>query len=134
MLLVKRILKLSYGIVSVMILLFCLFPEAIARIYTDIPDLVHAAVPALIVMCSSYFVNVGGQVFFQAVSGTGSTKTAFKLELVALTVYTIYCTVIISVLKLVVAICWTAEHVYAGMLFLCSWLYIRSGRWKNRRI
>ncbi len=134
MLLVKRILKLSYGIVSVMILLFCLFPEAIARIYTDIPDLVHAAVPALVVMCSSYFVNVGGQVFFQAVSGTGSTKTAFKLELVALTVYTIYCTVIIAVLKLDVAICWTAEHVYAGMLFLCSWIYMRSGRWKNRRI
>ena len=132
--LVKRILKLSYGIVSVMIILFCLFPEMIARIYTDIPDLINASVPAMVVMCSSYFLNVGGQVFFQAVSGTGSTKTAFKLEMVALTVYMIYCTVIIGILKLNVAICWTAEHVYAGMLFLCSWLYMRSGRWKNRRI
>ena len=132
--LVKRILKLSYGIVSVMIILFCLFPEMIARIYTDIPDLINASVPAMVVMCSSYFLNVGGQVFFQAVSGTGSTKTAFKLEMVALTVYMIYCTVIIGILKLDVAICWTAEHVYAGMLFLCSWLYMRSGRWKNRRI
>ncbi|MBP3563502.1 MAG: MATE family efflux transporter, partial [Bacteroidales bacterium] len=73
--LVKRILKLSYGIVSVMIILFCLFPEMIARIYTDIPDLINASVPAMVVMCSSYFLNVGGQVFFQAVSGTGSTKT-----------------------------------------------------------
>lgn len=132
--LVKRILKLSYGIVSVMIILFCLFPEMIARIYTDIPDLINASVPAMVVMCSSYFLNVGGQVFFQAVSGTGSTKTAFKLEMVALTVYMIYCTVIIGIVKLDVAICWTAEHVYAGMLFLCSWLYMRSGRWKNRRI
>ena len=132
--LIKRILKLSYGIVSMMIILFCLFPEAIARIYTDIPDLVYACVPALIVMCSSYFLNVGGQVYFMAVSGTGSTKTAFRLELVALAVYMIYCTVIIGILKLDVAICWTAEHVYAGMLFLCSWLYMRSGRWKNRRI
>ena len=132
--LIKRILKLSYGIVSMMIILFCLFPEAIARIYTDIPDLVYACVPALIVMCSSYFLNVGGQVYFMAVSGTGSTKTAFRLELIALAVYMIYCTVIIGILKLDVAICWTAEHVYAGMLFLCSWLYMRSGRWKNRRI
>lgn len=132
--LIKRILKLSYGIVSMMIILFCLFPEAIARIYTDIPDLVYACVPALIVMCSSYFLNVGGQVYFMAVSGTGSTKTAFRLELVALAVYMLYCTVIIGILKLDVAICWTAEHVYAGMLFLCSWLYMRSGRWKNRKI
>ena len=132
--LVKRILKLSYGLVSIMIIVFCLFPEAIARIYTDIPDLIAASVPAVVVMCSSYFLNVGGQVFFQAVSGTGSTKTAFKLEIVALVVYMVYCTVIIGILKMDVAVCWTAEHVYAGMLLLCSWLYMRSGRWKGRKI
>ncbi|MBQ7020173.1 MAG: MATE family efflux transporter [Bacteroidales bacterium] len=132
--LVKRILKLSYGLVSIMIIVFCIFPEAIARIYTDIPDLITASVPAMIVMCSSYFLNVGGQVFFQAVSGTGSTKTAFKLEMVALVVYMVYCTVIIGILKMDVAVCWTAEHVYAGMLLLCSWLYMRSGRWKGRKI
>ena len=132
--LVKRIMKLSYGIISVMVALFCLFPEAIARIYTDIPDLIYASVPSLIVMCSSYFLSVGGQVFFLAVSGTGSTKTAFRLELIALTVYMIYCSVIIGWLKLDVAVCWTAEHVYAGMLLICSWWYLRSGRWKNRKI
>jgi Na+-driven multidrug efflux pump len=85
-------------------------------------------------MSTSYLLNVGGQVFFLAVSGTGSTKTAFRLELIALTVYMIYCTVIVEWLRLDVAICWTAEHVYAGMLLLCSWLYMRSGRWKNRQI
>ena len=132
--LIKRILKLSYGIVSVMIILFCLFPEAIARIYTDIPDLITASVPAMVVMCSSYFLAVGGQVFFLAVSGTGSTKTAFRLELIALAIYMIYCTVIIGIMKLDVAVCWTAEHVYSGALLICSWWYIRSGRWKNRSI
>lgn len=132
--LVKRIMKLSYGIVSIMVLIFCMFPQFIARIYTDMPDLISASVPAIIVMCTSYFLNVGGQVFFQAVSGTGSTKTAFKLEMIALAVYMIYCTVIIGIMKFDVAVCWTAEHVYAGMLLLCSWWYMRSGRWKNRRI
>ena len=132
--LIKRSLKLSYGIVSVMIILFCLFPKAIARIYTDIPDLITASVPAMVIMCSSYFLAVGGQVFFLAVSGTGSTKTAFRLELIALAIYMIYCTVIIGIMKLDVAICWTAEHVYSGALLICSWWYIRSGRWKNRSI
>ena len=132
--LVKRILKLSYGIVSVLIIIICLCPESIARIYTDIPDLITASVPAMIVMVSSYFVNVGGQVLFLAVSGTGSTKTAFRLELVALAVYMVYCTVIIGIMKSDVAVCWTAEHVYAGMLFICSLWYLKSGRWKNRSI
>ena len=132
--LVKRILKLSYGIISAMIIAFCLFPEIIARIYTDIPELVHASVPALVVMCSSYFIAVGAQVFFLAVSGTGSTKTAFRLELVALAIYMLYCSVVIGWIKADIAVCWTAEHVYAGALLACSWWYMRSGRWKNRRI
>ena len=132
--LVKRILKLSYGIVSVMIILFCLFPEAIARIYTDIPDVIRASVPALIVMSTSYFINIAGQVLFLAVSGTGSTRTAFRLELIALVVYMFYCWLIIGHLKMDVAVCWTAEHVYAFMLMVCSGLYLRSGRWKNRHI
>ena len=132
--LIKRIMKMSYGIVSVMIIVFCLFPETVARIYTDIPDLIHASVPALVVMLSSYFLAVGGQVLFLAVSGTGSTKTAFKLELIALAAYMVYCTVIIGILKLDVAVCWTAEHVYSGVLLICSWIYIRSGRWKNKAI
>ena len=132
--LVKRILKVSYGILSVIMLLICIFPEAIARIYTDIPDLIHASVPAIIVMTSAYLLNVGGQIYFQAVSGTGSTKTAFKLEMVALAAYMVYCTIIIGILKLNVAICWSAEHVYGLVLFVCSWIYMRSGRWKNRQI
>ena len=132
--LVKRILKLSYGIVGVIMLVICMYPEAIARIYTDIPDLITASIPAMLVMTSSYLVNVGGQVFFLAVSGTGSTKTAFRLELVALFVYMVYCAVIIGWLKLDVAICWTAEHVYAGMLLICSCIYMKSGRWKNRKV
>lgn len=132
--LVKRILKLSYGIVGVIMLVICMYPEAIARIYTDIPDLITASIPAMLVMTSSYLVNVGGQVFFLAVSGTGSTKTAFRLELVALFVYMVYCAVIIGWLKLDVAICWTAEHVYAGMLLICSWIYMKSGLWKGRSI
>ena len=132
--LVKRIMKLSYAIVSAMVILICLFPEAVTRIYTDIPDLVTASVPAMIVMVSSYMIAVGGQVFFLAVSGTGSTKTAFKLELIALAAYMVYCYVIIGVMKCDVAICWTAEHVYSGVLLVCGWWYLRSGRWKDRQI
>jgi Na+-driven multidrug efflux pump len=132
--LVKRVLKLSFCIVSAMVILFCIFPEAVARIYTDIPDLVIASGPALIVMCSSYFFQVPGMIFFQAVSGTGSTKTAFRLELVALAAYMIYCTLVIGIFKADIAVCWTAEHIYASSMMVLCYTYLKSGRWKNRKI
>ena len=132
--LVKRVLKLSFGAVCSLVILFCLFPEAVARIYTDIPDLVTASVPTLIVMCSSYFFQVPGMIFFQAVSGTGSTKTAFRLELAALTIYVLYCTIVIAVMKADITICWTAEHIYAAAMMILCYTYLKSGRWKNRSI
>ena len=132
--LIKRILKLSYAIVLGCTLLFCLFPKAVIGIYTDIPDLIPATIPSMIVMCSSYIFTVGAMVFFQAVSGTGSTKAAFRLELTALVIYAIYCTITAGILKLDVAICWSAEHVYALALMIICYAYLRSNRWKNRKI
>ena len=132
--LVKRIMKLSYGIVISIALLFCIFPKAVISIYTDIPELIPATIPSLIVMCSSYLLTVGAMILFNAVSGTGSTKTAFRLELAALGIYTLYCTVIAGILKADVAICWSAEHVYAAVLLVLCYIYLRSGRWKNRKV
>lgn len=132
--LLKRILKLSYCIVVIVLAVFCMFPETIIRIYTDIPDLVSDTVPAMLVMCSSYLINVAANILFQAVSGTGNTRTAFVLELVALCGYMAYCSVIIGVLRLDVAVCWTAEHVYALLMLLLCWWYMLSGRWKGRTI
>ena len=132
--LIKRILKLSYAVVLGCAMLFCLFPKAIISIYTDIPDLIPATIPSMIVMCSSYVFTVGAMIFFQGVSGTGSTKAAFRLELTALVIYAIYCTVTAGILKLDVAICWSAEHVYAlALLIICN-AYLRGNRWRNRKI
>ena len=132
--LIRRILILAYGCVSAIVLTICIFPESIARIYTNIPGLITACIPAMLVMATSYSVAVGGQVFFLAVSGTGSTKMAFRLELVALATYMVYCCTVIGLLKPDVAVCWTAEYVYSGMLLICSLIYMRSGKWKNRKI
>ena len=132
--LIKRILKLSYAIVLGCALLFCLFPKAVIGIYTDIPDLIPATIPSMIVMCSSYVFTVGAMIFFQGVSGTGSTKAAFRLEFTALVIYAIYCTITAGILKLDVAICWSAEHVYALALLIICYAYLRSNRWKNRKI
>ena len=132
--LIKRILKLSYAIVLGCALLFCLFPKAVIGIYTDIPDLIPATIPSMIVMCSSYVFTIGAMIFFQGVSGTGSTKAAFRLELTALVIYAIYCTITAGILKLDVAICWSAEHVYALALLIICYAYLRSNRWKNRKI
>ena len=132
--LVIRILKLSYAAVAVMIILIAMFPHAVLRIYTNIPEIIEASVPSLWVLCSAYLLTVPANIFFQAVSGTGSTRTAFLLELAALMIYMVYCFITIHLVRADVAVCWTAEHVYGGAMMLLCGSYLLSGRWKNRVI
>ena len=126
--------RLAFCLVLPIALLLSLFPGLILGIYTDIPNVRAGAVASLWVLCSSYLLTVPAQVLFQSISGTGNTRTAFLLELSTLAVYVAYCAVIIGWLRLDVAVCWTAEHVYSAIITLLCAAYLYSGRWKGKRI
>lgn len=132
--LVKRVLRFSYSVILPLLALISIFPEFFIRIYTDIPSLVGASVPSVWVLCASYLLSIPAFVYFEAVSGTGNTKSAFALELVALGVYVAYCAVVIEWQRCDVALCWTAEAVYAIVMVCCCGIYLRSGRWRGREI
>lgn len=129
-----RVIGIAYCTMAVVMAACFIFPTPVIRIFTDMDGIAAASVPAMLVMVSSYLINISGNICFNAAAGTGNTKTVFALEVVALAIYMVYCTAVITVLKSDIAVCWTAEHVYAGaMLVLCG-AYLKSGRWKGKKI
>ncbi|MGN0190166.1 MAG: MATE family efflux transporter [Candidatus Cryptobacteroides sp.] len=132
--LTRRMLKFSYMVITPLLLVFSLFPQVLIRLFTNIPELVEASVPSMLVLCASYLLTIPASVFFQAVGGTGNTRAAFLLESFSLLAYTAYCTVIIGIMKSDVALCWSAEAVYGGIMALVCGSYLRSGRWKSKRV
>lgn len=132
--LIRQHIRLAYMLVIPLGLIFILFPTLILGIYTDMADLQHAAIHSLWVMCATYIVLVPGNVYFQAVSGTGNTRTALVLELSSLIVYTAYITYTILYLKLDVALCWSGDIVYGFFILLFCYLYIRHGKWIGKEI
>ena len=86
------------------------------------------------VMCSTYLLIVPSNVYFQSVSGTGNTKTAFGLEMMALVIYVAYITVTILIMRVDVAIAWSAEAIYALIMFTLGYRYMKSGKWVGRSI
>ena len=132
--LIRRVIKLAYIPVTILAVLFAIFPEHVLRIYTDMPDLISDSVPSLFVLCFSYLFTCPALICFNAVSGTGNTRTAFVLEMSALVIYIMFCTVVIAWAKADVAVCWLAEIAYGlSMLVICG-LYLWSNRWKGTRI
>lgn len=130
----KQSVRMGYCLVMPILILFALFPSLVLRIYTDSPELIHASIPALWVLCSAYIILIPGNIYFHAVSGTGNTRSALMLEFSTLIIYILYVVIMIFHFKVDVALCWTTEHIYGGFIFLFSWLYFKKGKWQNKRI
>lgn len=132
--LVRRVIKLAYVPVIPLLVFFCIFPKTVISIYTDIPGIIDGSVSSLWVLCAAYLFTTPALICFNAISGTGNTRTAFGLEAVVLVIYTAFCILIINGLKPPVWVAWITEIIYAvAMLTVCG-LYLKSGRWKGKTV
>jgi putative MATE family efflux protein len=132
--LIWKIARLSLGIVGSFVALIALFPRLILSIYTPDADLVTASLPSLYVVLAVLPIVAIGYIFFNSVSGTGNTRKALLIEVIALVIYVGYMWLVVVFLKAPLAVCWTTEIVYSGLIFLLSYLYLRYGKWAQRKI
>ena len=130
----RKMIKMCYCFVLPLAIVIGLFPTLLLRVYTDNLSLISASVPALLVMTSSYIIAVPANILFNAVSGTGNTRSAFFLELVTLAVYASYTFYTVLYLKVDVSVAWTSEHVYALIMLALSFAYLRWANWQNKKI
>lgn len=131
---IRQHVRMSYILILPFIILYAIFPSWVARIYTDIPNLIQEAVPVIWSLCTAYLIMIPANIYFQAVSGTGNTQKAFLMEFVALIIYVIYGACIIMEMRSSVAVAWTTEHVYALLIGTFSYWYLKKGNWKNKKL
>lgn len=131
---IRQHIRITYIFVLPIIICFALFPHLILSIYTDMHDLQDASVHTLWVLCGAYLFMIPANVYFQAVSGTGNTRMALLLEFTTMSIYLMYTSYIILYLKVSVAMCWTTEYVYAIFVLLFSYLYLKKGNWRQKKV
>ena len=71
-------------------------------------------------------------VWLNAVTGTGHTRVNLLIEAVAIATYTVYVYLVVEVWHWGLVWAWASEIIYWFCLFILSYLYIRSGRWKRK--
>ena len=129
-----RAIKMCYLFLLPLAVIIAIAPSLFLRIYTDDIQLIQATIPSLFVMMTAVLFSTPGSILFHAVSGTGNTRAALVMEFGTLTIYVLYIIYIVLYLKANVAVCWTTEHVYWGVLLVIAYLYMRSGRWRGKKI
>ena len=131
---IRRVIMLCTITMLPLLVFFFLCPQLIISLFTDIPTLVQASVPTLKVMCVATAVTLPWNVYLQSVAGTGDTRVCLRFDAVALGIYAVYCTVIIGILKSSIAVCWTADGVYALCIWIQCVVYIHKRKWLNKQL
>lgn len=129
-----RTVKLCFAILVPAIVLLALFGNMALSIFTNDVAVVTASLGALYVMLSSYIFTIPGQIFFQAVSGTGNTRSALCIEIVSLTLYCLFIWIAIFHYRVPLAVGWMSEYVYNFFAAAFSIAYFRWGNWRARKL
>lgn len=134
--LVFKICGLNLAIILVMVGMTAVSPEFWISLITSTKDvsLVAESVWPLYVLLLSLPVCSLGTVLFNSVSGTGNTQIGLLFEVITIAIYVVALWFIVIHLRASVAMCWTVELVYWGMLMVLSFGYLKWGDWQKKMV
>ena len=134
MLLVNRIIKMSTIISLCMIVLNLIFPFPLMHLFTSDDVLVRDSFGSLLMICIAMTIFPMAIVCISAVSGTGATRTALYIEIVAILVYLLYLALVVFRMHLSLEVAWLAETIYWLFTGVVSYVFLRSMKWTKINI
>ncbi len=132
--LINRIMYWSVGFALLVCIFLNVFPHLFLSIYGQGEDFIAAAIPVLRIVSSALVFMSISVVWMNAVTGTGNSKMNLMSETAAITFYCIYVYIVLEKLNLPIVWGWASEWIYWTTIFVPSFWYMRSGRWKNKKI
>ena len=131
---VVKISKLSLAYAAVLCVLLLLFSQEFLGVYTADQQLIAFSIPSLRVIVVATLVMAVSTVVFNGVVGTGNTLVNLTMEITCVGIYLVYCYFVINRWKCDLYWCWGSEFVYWISLFVGATIYLRTGRWKGKKI
>lgn len=132
--LIRRIAWLSAGFTALLCALVNLFPGLFLSIYHQDPGFVSEAVPVIRIVTAGVLCMSVSTVWLSAVTGTGNTAMNLRIELICIVLYSVYVYLVVQYWNLGLKWAWTAEMVYWTSLLAGSYFYLRTGRWRDKKI
>ncbi len=132
--LIRKIMRLSFGFTFFLCLLINLFPDLFLSIFQFNNEFIGEAIPVIRIVTVGMLGMSIATVWLNAVTGTGNTRVNLLIEIAAIAIYSVYVWLVLDVWKLSLVWAWSSELLYWSSLFIFSFLYIRSGKWRKKVI
>ena len=132
--LIRHLTLISVGITALFAALLVLLPRLFLSVYTNEAELITASIPSVVVIALASLSSAASSIAFSAISGTGNTRHAFLLEMLALAVYTLYIYVAVVRLRLPVHLSFVSDIVYYVAITIGSIVYFRRAAWYQKDV
>lgn len=132
--LVVRASAISFLFSFVIFIILNIFPEWFLGFYDQGSDFIQYGIPVTRVVSLGLLAMSFSTVWLNAVTGTGNTKVNLTIEIVTLVLYCGYVYLVLEHLDMPVTWGWASEWIYWLSIFAMAFAYMKSGRWKGRKI
>lgn len=132
--LIKRIAAISFSISLIIFLVLNCWPEFFLSFYGQGELFIQDGIPVIRVVSFALILMSFGTIWLNAVTGTGNTTVNLMIEAVAIFIYSIYVYVVLEYWNMPITWGWASEWVYWISMLIPAYVYMRSGKWKQKKI
>ena len=132
--LIKRVAKMSFSLSFLLFLALNLWPALFLSFYGQGDAFIAEGVPVIRIVSLALLMMSFGTIWLNAVTGTGNTKVNLAIESITIVIYIVYVYLVLEYWHLSIVWGWGSEWVYWVSMFTMAFLYMKSGRWKGKKI
>jgi putative MATE family efflux protein len=132
--LIYKIMKWSFGIALIVALILNIFASAFLSIYGQGAGFLAEGIPVLRIVSVALLIMSASTIWLSAVTGTGQSKVTLVIEFAAIVIYVLYNYLVLEYYQLPITYGWFSEVIYWLSLLTPSFFYIRTMRWKDKKI
>lgn len=131
---IKRIMLWSIAFCAVMVSLLNIFPGAFFGLFGQNKDFIEEGISVIrMVSLGIMFMSIAN-IWLNGVTGTGKTRINLAIEIFAITFYLAYTFYFMKVNYVSLAMAWSNEFIYWTVIFIMSFAFLRSGKWKTKEL
>lgn len=132
--LIYKIMRWSFGIAVVVAIIINVFAAEFLSIYGQGAGFLTEGIPVLRIVSIALLLMSVSTIWLSAVTGTGQSKVTLLIEFAAIVIYIIYNYLVLEYYQLPITYGWFSEVIYWLSLLTPSFFYIRTMRWKDKKI
>jgi MATE family multidrug resistance protein len=132
--LIRKIIVVSFSIALFIVMVLNIWPEWFLSFYSQNDEFITEGIPVIRIVSVALLMMSFSTIWLNAVTGTGNTVVNLRIEFITVIIYSVYTYLVLEYWNLPITWGWGSEWVYWISMFSMAYFYMKSNKWKNKKI